>query len=71
MDNYKVVFESLPSKVKGFIMHDAVDDYYTVVLNMNMDYFCNKETFDHEIQHILNGDFYSCRDVNLLESVLH
>lgn len=71
MDNYNVIYESLPNKVKGFIMYDSVDDYYMVVLNINLDYCSNKETFDHEIQHIINDDFHSCRDVNLLESILH
>lgn len=71
MDNYNVIFESLPSKVKGFIMYDSVDDYYTVVLNINLDYFSNKKTFEHEIQHIINDDFHSCRNVNFLESILH
>lgn len=71
LENYIVVCENLPYKINGFIMYDAADDYYTIVLNSRSGYYKNRETFNHEIEHILNGDFHKNRNVGLLEAVLH
>lgn len=71
VENYIVVSENLPYKISGFIMYDAADDYYTIVLNSRASYEKNQETFKHEIEHIINGDFHNCRDVAMLEAVLH
>lgn len=70
-ENYNVVCENLPYKIKGFIMYDAADDYYTIVLNSRSSYQNNQETFKHELEHIINDDFHNYRDVSLLEAVLH
>lgn len=71
VENYIVVCENLPYKINGFIMYDAADDYYTIVLNSRTSYKKNLETFKHEIEHINNKDFHNYRDVGLLEAVLH
>ena len=71
LENYIVVSENLPCKISGFIMYDAADDYYTIVLNSRASYKKNQETFKHEIEHIINGDFHNRRNVGLLEAVLH
>lgn len=70
-ENYIVVCENLPYKISGFIMYDAADDYYTIVLNSRASYQKNRETFEHELKHIINGDFHNYRNVGLLEAVLH
>lgn len=71
LDNYITIFENLPNKVKGFIMYDSKDDYYTIVLNSRSNYEQNRKTFEHEIQHILNKDFTKYRNVGMLEATLH
>ena len=71
VENYIVVSENLPYKVSGFIMYDAADDYYTIVLNSRANYKKNLETFKHELEHIINGDFQNNRNVGLLEAVMH
>lgn len=69
-ENYIVIYETLPHKINGFVMYDAADDYYTIVLNSRSSYSQNKKTFNHEIKHILNKDFHNFRDVGLLEAVM-
>ena len=71
VENYIVTYENLPFKVSGFIMYDSADDYYTIVLNSRLSHWSNKRTFEHELGHILNGDFYRVKDVEVLEAALH
>ena len=71
LENYIVVCENLPYKIRGLIMYDSADDYYTIVLNSRTSYQKNRETFEHELKHIINGDFHHYRNVGLLEAVLH
>lgn len=71
VENYITIFRNLPYKINGFIIYDAEDDYYTIVLNSRSSYEQNRKTFEHEIQHILNNDFSNYRDVNLLEAIMH
>lgn len=70
-ENYITVFENLPYKVKGFIMYNSSDDIYTIVLNSRSGHEKNKETFEHELQHIQNKDFSKYREVGILEAVRH
>lgn len=69
MDNYNVIFLSLPITVKGFSLYDAADDYYTIVINNKFSH--HKEIFEHELLHIKNGDFRRCGNVATLEKAAH
>lgn len=71
LENYIIAYENLPFKVSGFIIYDAVDDYYTIVLNRRLSFWSNKKTFEHEIGHILNGDFFKIKNVEMLEMAMH
>ena len=71
VENFITIYKNLPYSVRGFIMYDVADDYYTIVLNARSSSEQNRLTFEHEIQHILNGDFFNHRNVNLLEAVMH
>lgn len=71
MDNYIVVYDNLPYKVRGFTLYHASDDYYTIILNSRMSEICNKKTFLHELKHILNGDFIRNRNVQEIEYNVH
>ena len=52
VENFITVYENLPFKINGFVMYDAADDYYTIVLNSRQSFWKNKKTFEHEIGHI-------------------
>jgi hypothetical protein len=69
--NYITIFQNLPYKVKGFLLYDSVDDFYTIVLNSRSSFEANQATFEHELQHILNGDIVHNRNVAILETVMH
>ncbi len=71
VENITTIYKNLPCKVGGFTMYDAADDYYTIVLNSRWSMFKNKETFEHEIRHIINGDFLKIKKVEALELALH
>jgi hypothetical protein len=71
MDNYNVIYANLPVSINGFTMHDAEDDFFTVVLNAKMSYMTNIETFKHELQHITNDDFVRFKNVGHIERNAH
>ena len=71
VENFITVYENLPFKINGFVMYDAADDYYTIVLNSRQSFWKNKKTFEHEIGHILNGDFFKHKNVAVLETNMH
>jgi hypothetical protein len=66
--NFTTIYENLPNKVKGFLLYDGADDWYTIVLNCRMCYEGNKLTFEHEMQHIINHDVHCYKNVGLLEA---
>lgn len=71
MNNFMIVFDNLPFKVKGFTIHHAADDYYTIVLNARLSNECQKNTLKHELLHIARQDFQLGLDVNLIEKIAH
>lgn len=71
MDNIMVIYDNLPTKVKGFTMHNAGDDYYTIILNSRMSHECLLNTYKHELRHICRNDFACALDVNIIENVVH
>jgi hypothetical protein len=60
-----VRFLQMPYRVKGFVRQNE-DDTYTIVLNSRLSYEQNVKTYEHEISHIVKGDF-SKSDVNQIE----
>lgn len=71
MDNFIVIYDNLPYKVRGFTLYHAGDDYYTIILNSRMSYNCNQKTFLHELKHILKSDFIKCKNVQEIETNAH
>jgi hypothetical protein len=62
---------NMPCKIKGYVAYSSTDDYYTIVLNSRLSFFQNKQTFEHEMVHIKNGDFFSNAGINLIENYSH
>ena len=71
MDNVMVLYANLPTKVKGFTMHHAGDDYYTIILNSRMSQACMLKAYNHELNHIKRKDFINALDVNIVENLAH
>lgn len=69
MDNIRTVMSNLPSTIGGFTI--VADDYFTIVLNQNLSFERNIQTYNHELMHISNGDFDKKTSVGLIEIVAH
>lgn len=70
MDNIRTILADLPSTVGGYTI-STPDGYFTVVLNQNLSYQRNVETYAHELDHIQNGDFDKKCSSDLIEFYTH
>ena len=70
MDNVRTVYCDLPNTVKGFTV-SSNDDFFTIVLNQNLSYSQNMETYSHEMNHITNGDFSRKCSADMIEFYTH
>ena len=62
MDQINVRYIDLPAKIKGFVKTDS-DGNYNVYINVNLGYYEQKKTLDHELKHIKNDDFFNTSDI--------
>ena len=58
-NDVRSVLQDLPIGVKGFVVEDGAEDFYTIVLNARYSREANIETYKHELKHIEGGDFRS------------
>ena len=52
-------------------MFCASENYYTIVLNLNLTFESQRKAFKHEIEHIKNDDFSGYKNVGHLEKIRH
>lgn len=71
MDSTAVIYLNLPTKIKGFVVHNFEENYNTIVLNCRHSYYQNIKTYEHELKHINANDFYSLVGTTYLESFRH
>ena len=70
-DNVREVIQDLPIGIKGFVVEDGVDDFYTIVLNARYSREANIETYRHELKHIEDGDLRSGESADDVERRAH
>lgn len=70
MDNVRTIYCDLPASIGGFTVATS-DDYFTIVINQNLSYYKNLETYQHELKHIKNGDFDKKCSAAMLEIMAH
>ena len=70
MEYIGVYLIDLPTAIKGFTVRNA-DDSYTIIINAGMSDVMQRDTYDHEIEHINNHDFDNIYDINYLENLRH
>ena len=68
MDDVYVRIVKLPSKVRGFSMPGM--DGMNVYISEDLDENQRLEAYDHEMKHIVNGDFEKT-DVQAIEMAAH
>ncbi len=71
MDNNSVIYLNLPTRIKGFVIHNPEDGFNTIVLNPKHSYFQNLKTYAHELQHIKSDDFNSILRATQIEAIRH
>ena len=49
----------LPLTVRGFVLYDAIEDFYNIYINNKLSHFMTKKTIEHEFEHIRQGHFFS------------
>ena len=62
----RVRYLEMPVGIKGFTIREDVDTY-DMYLNPEYCYEQQMETYEHEMEHIRNGDFESDMDVEEIE----
>lgn len=70
MEYIGVYLIDLPTSIRGFTVRNA-DDSYTIIINAGMSDVMQRDTYDHEIEHINNHDFDNIYDINYLENLRH
>lgn len=73
MLNTEVVYADLPPHIKGMLvrMFDE-EDYYTIVINSNLNIEQQREAYEHEVRHYRARDFEQTdRSVDEIECIRH
>lgn len=70
MNDIIVKLLDLPGTVHSFVISNA-DQTYTIVLNSKLNYEQNMISYEHELKHILNGDYEKKCSVDLIEINAH
>ncbi|MGE4272104.1 MAG: hypothetical protein AB7E31_04440 [Desulfitobacterium sp.] len=65
-----VNFLELPCRIKAVSLKND-DDSYTVILNSKLSAEQQKDSFQHELDHIENDDFCTDSDVDEIEHLAH
>lgn len=63
LDYVRVVLVDMPTTIHGYTVCDS-SDFYTVALNSRLSSEMQKYAYDHELSHIINGDFSRMQDAN-------
>lgn len=61
---------NMPSGLKGYSCKNP-DDSYTILINANLSNEMQLQTYMHELEHIVNGDFDSELSADQLERIRH
>ena len=70
MDNIRTILYDLPSTIKSFVVATP-DGYFTIYLNQNLSHDQNMKSYQHEVAHIINGDYDKKCSVDIIEFRAH
>lgn len=67
------VLIDMPCTIRGFMKETVEPDgeYFTVVINSRMSHETQKDTAEHENEHLEHDDFYSGENIDLIEKERH
>lgn len=69
MENIRTILADLPSTIGGYTIYK--DGFYTIVLNKNLNYERNIESYQHELKHIFQNDFSKKCSADMVEIYAH
>lgn len=69
LPDINVVFMDNNFGVKGSVNKNS-DGSYTIIINSRLNREQQLEVYQHEMKHILNGDFEKC-DIQEIETIAH
>ena len=69
--DFTVRLMPMPPRIKGYVIKTLEDDYYTIILNSNLNHEQNLQTYWHELKHIIYGDLDEGGDADLIERLRH
>ena len=70
-ERINIMLMNLPSSVRGFVVQtfdDSGESFYNVCINENKSEEVRVQTMRHEFAHIVNGDFDSEEEANIIEA---
>lgn len=72
-DNVRVELIELPLAIYGLTtyVYDDCGIFFTIFLNALLSHERNKQTYEHEMEHIINGDFDKMISADTLEEERH
>lgn len=70
MDNVYVNLSDLPAAVRSFVVANA-DQTYTIMLNSRLSREQNLISYQHELAHIMNGDYEKRCSADMIEIAAH
>jgi hypothetical protein len=69
--DYRVVIRKCPPRVKAFTVKNRAEDYYTLVIDSDLDEDGRLNAYMHELRHIENDDFDRDRIADAAELIAH
>ena len=58
MNEVRVIYADLPPRIKGMLVKTFdEEDYYTVVININLNIEQQRAAYEHEVRHMKAKDF--------------
>lgn len=69
--DYRVVIRKCPPRVKAFTVKNRAEDYYTLVIDSDLDEDGRLSAYMHELRHIENDDFDRDRIADVAELIAH
>ena len=69
-DGITTYYADMPAAIKSYVVCNS-DSTYTIILNSKLSYEQNLISCEHEIKHILNGDYEKKCNVDIIEINAH
>lgn len=69
-DEIYTYYTDMPTSIRSFVISHG-NSSYTIMLNARIGYDQQLSAYNHELHHILNGDYNKSDSVDLIESTAH